>query len=277
MEVEENKEEEVNKEEGEEDAEQKESDKEGLPEPVSATDTSTENNTGNAGNDGSEDNDGGEDNDKGDVREKGNVHGEEVNADNDAEKVGGDNSQHEENDGDTEEELLELEANPDEFEDLGVANSSQDNEAFSLSWLDIEQEEDIEVLEHVVNLKDSDGPPGEQKVQSEKTNIKKLTPEVAMEEPGDEKGEDPVCPPGEEPVLPTPVKVHHGETTAKVSSIKNYATISILNPLPNYSPNQNKKRQLFCEINNNQEQPMVQYNSNMIPCHVKLAGKYCPQ
>ena len=243
MEVEENKEEEVevNKEKGEEDAEAEESDKEGLPEPVSATDTSTENNTGNAGNDGSEDNDGGEVNDKGDMRENGNVHGEEVNADNDAEKVGGDNSQHEENDGDTEEELLELEANPDEFEDLGVANSSQDNEAFSLSWLDIEQEEDIEVLEHVVNLKDSDGPPGEQKVQSEKTNIKKLTPGVAMEEPGDEKGEDPVCPPGEEPVLPTPVKVHHGETTAKVSSIENSATSSILNPLPNYSPNQNKK------------------------------------
>ena len=79
MEVEENKEEEVevNKEEVEEDnkervgdniekedAEEEESDKEGLPEPVSATDTSTENNTGNAGNDGSED-DGGEVNDKG--------------------------------------------------------------------------------------------------------------------------------------------------------------------------------------------------------------------
>ena len=189
---------------------------------MSATDTSTENNTGNAGNDGSEDNDGGKDNDKGDVRENGNVHGEQVNDDNDAEgdrsvgaeKVGSDNSQHEENDGgegddvDTEEDLLELEANPDEFEDLAVANSSQDNEA-SVEQEE-EEEEDIEVLEHVVNLKDSDGPPGEHKVQSVETNIKKLTPEVVMEEPGNEKSEDPVCPPGEEPVLPTPVKVHQG-------------------------------------------------------------------
>ena len=116
-------------------------------------------------------------------------------------------------DGDTEEDLLELEANPDEFEDLGVAHSSQDNEA---SVEQEEEEEDIEVLEHVVNLKDSDGPPGEQKVQSVETNIKKLTPEVAMEEPGNGKGEDPVCPPGEEPVLPTPVKVNTGGTTDKV-------------------------------------------------------------
>ena len=133
---------------------QEESDKDTLPEPVSVTKTSAVDNKNDCrkGTE-SRDESAAEDNVQTIVLKAKNI------------EVGDTNSEKEldRNGEDTEEDLLELEVNPDEFEDLGVevANSSQDTE----TSVEQAEEEEIEIIEHVVNLKemDDDGPPGEER------------------------------------------------------------------------------------------------------------------
>ena len=201
---------------------QEESDKDTLPEPVSVTKTSAVDNKNDCrkGTE-SRDESAAEDNVQTKVSKAKNIEEGDTNPENELDRNGED----------TEEDLLELEVNPDEFEDLGVevANSSQDTE----TSVEQAEEEEIEIIEHVVNLKemDDDGPPGEErsialpaeKIVSSKEeivppvdtkNTKNLPQNGAI--PGEEVigpgGGELVCPPGEEPVLlPAPVRVKHGE------------------------------------------------------------------
>ena len=151
----------------EEEGEEEESDKDALPQPVSVTKTAAENHKngkddeekggevgGAPGTDMPDQNGRGNGNEAAaeDVGENDTEDGEDnVEKSSENGDDGGDKGE------DTEEDLLELEVNPDEFEDLGVdaANSSQDKES------SVEQEEEeIEIIEHVVNLKETeeDGP-----------------------------------------------------------------------------------------------------------------------
>ena len=204
---------------------QEESDKDTLPEPVSVTKTSAVDNKNDCrkGTE-SRDESAAVDNVQTKVSKAKNIEEGDTNPENELDRNGED----------TEEDLLELEVNPDEFEDLGVevANSSQDTE----TSVEQAEEEEIEIIEHVVNLKemDDDGPPGEErsialpaeKIVSSKEEIvppvdtKNLTLEQRQQIigaiPGKEVigpgGGELVCPPGEEPVLlPAPVRVKHGE------------------------------------------------------------------
>ena len=204
---------------------QEESDKDTLPEPVSVTKTSAVD-TKNDCRKGTESRDesAAVDNVQTKVSKAKNIEEGDTNPENELDRNGED----------TEEDLLELEVNPDEFEDLGVevANSSQDTE----TSVEQAEEEEIEIIEHVVDLKemDDDGPPGEErsialpaeKIVSSKEEIvppvdtKNLTLEQRQQIigaiPGEEVigpgGGELVCPPGEEPVLlPAPVRVKHGE------------------------------------------------------------------
>ena len=199
---------------------QEESDKDTLPEPVSVTKTSAVDNKNDCrkGTE-SRDESAAEDNVQTKVSKAKNIEEGDTNPENELDRNGED----------TEEDLLELEVNPDEFEDLGVevANSSQDTE----TSVEQAEEEEIEIIEHVVNLKemDDDGPPGEERsiaLPAEKivSSKEEIVPPVDTKNltlqngaiPGEEVigpgGGELVCPPGEEPVLlPAPVRVKHGE------------------------------------------------------------------
>ena len=194
---------------------QEESDKDTLPEPVSVTKTSAVDNKNDCrkGTE-SRDESAAEDNVQTKVSKAKNIEEGDTFPEYELDRNGED----------TEEDLLELEVNPDEFEDLGVevANSSQDTE----TSVEQAEEEEIEIIEHVVNLKemDDDGPPGEESsiaLPAEKFGSSKeeIVPPVDTKNgaiPGEEVigpgGGELVCPPGEEPVLlPAPVRVKHGE------------------------------------------------------------------